>query len=120
MPVKRDKPRRDRGSATRTALLAVLSLAGIAALAKLSCKLNEPVAQLRSGASVTGEAIRAPLQGSVQVVTRPGYVTLNLDLRDADGREISALRLPGRPAAPKVRVLDGAGREVYKCTLEYG
>jgi hypothetical protein len=68
-------------------------------------------------------AIGTPLAGTV--TARKGQsreFTLALELKDASGKNVSALEMPGgqRPAEPKVTVRDSGGKEVYTNTLEYG
>lgn len=72
---------------------------------------------------VTKVAIGTPLTGTV--VARKSTArqfTLALELKDASGKSVSSLELPGgqRPAPPTVTVRDASGKEVYTNTLEYG
>jgi len=69
-----------------------------------------------------GAETATALAGEVKVRKRGQVVTLNLVLKDANGRTISGLRLPNgkRPREPKVDILDADRNRVYSCTLKYG
>jgi hypothetical protein len=68
-------------------------------------------------------AIGTPLTGTV--VARKGAArqfTLALELKDASGKNVASLAMPGGavPPQPTVTIRDAAGKEVYTNTLEYG
>jgi hypothetical protein len=94
--------------------------------AAVSCRTGKapastPRALLATGSWVTGDAIKTPLKGAVQVLRRPGQIVFLWRLHDADGARISYLELPGgRPNPPKITVRDAAGKVVHTATMEYG
>ena len=103
--------------------VAVFLVVGSFAVLSLNCSKSSRGggAKFVDGGSVSAENLKTPLQASVQVQQRRGTVQFSLKLTDAEGRQIQSLRTPrGRPAPPKLRILDDQGKRVYSCTLEYG
>ena len=71
----------------------------------------------------TKVALGTPMTGVI--AARKGAArqfTLALELKDASGKNVVSLELPGgqRPAQPTVTIRDASGKEVYTNTLEYG
>ncbi len=78
--------------------------------------------QLRSGKWQSGADIAAPLTGQAVLRKRGNMAVFTMALTDAKGRAVRGVMLPNgkRPAAPRVRVLDADGREVYHGAFQYG
>ena len=82
---------------------------------------GEARVQLRTGWQ-SGADIAAPLTGQAVVRKRGNMVMFTMALTDAKGRAVRGVMLPNgkRPAAPRVRVVDADGQDVYHGAFQYG